>query len=482
MQQEINIWDNLRENYFSILFNNKPQQTSFNYIGSRGSGKTHHIMDFLIKMFLMGRNNIIYIVREKHNDLNDFKQELFPKLSSLGFSITNGPNGNYNEKFGLKNGYNKIIFKALNDKALKPNKGQGAGLPVWTDAENIIVFFEECTQINEKLVNIFTQGLRGNKETNIIKFYAANPWSPLNWFVKRVANFIPENLQEMEEKGFQKFVGKDNKGEQAVFMRNNIYTNAYAPHQLVMEVESYKETNYNYWLICCMGIAGVVGDLIYATNMNKMSPVNYKIMEYQGSFFQGGLDWGDGSSMGASPTTAHFGSINTIYGVDIIAEKTIWNNQGYKHSTTEQIDKIILFYKEQYMIYKKPFKVYVDNAALSDFYQYFNARLSLFGLSVNFVEFLPYSWKNSAPIQMRIDVINLMISSNLYRVDTETCPQLHSALNNSHWVEKEIVNEDTKRYRNHTETHWINSGAEYILGNSIFQFTSKWNTIFDKMR
>lgn len=473
----MNLFSELRTTYFQVLKKEKPTFKNFYYIGSRGSGKTHNVMDEIIKFFVMPHNNIIYIFRENQSDLDNFKAELIPKLEELGFQVKMGIGGNYNAKLNIiSNGFNKIIFKALNAEKMDVNKGKGAGLPVWKDADNIVAFFEECTQMDEKLVNVTIQGLRGHKDTNIIKFFCANPWSPLNWYVKKCNNLLPENLNELETHGYQKLVGDD-----FVVVRNNIYTNPYIQEDLKKELESYKDIDYNMWLICCIGMSGILGDMIYSHNMPKMKDVDYNIVkqDFDGGFFQGGVDWGDGSSIGASPTTCHFGKINLVLGVDVIREKTIWNNQGNKLETNEQIDKVIEFYKGCLLEFKKPFKVYIDNASLSDFYQMFNARLHLHGLDYTMLEFLPTP---KVPIQMRIDVINVMIASGMFRVDKEQCKDLISALNNAHWVENKSNREGTTRVRNHAETHWINSGAEYILANSIYDFKTKWNTIFEKIR
>ena len=475
------LFSELRQTYFEVIKKQPITYKEFNYIGSRGSGKTFRAMDFAIKFFLMNQNNIIYVFRENHSDLDNFKSELIPKLEELGFMVKNGIGGNYNAKLNvISNGYNKIIFKALNAEKMDVKKGKGAGLPVWKDADNIVAFFEETTQMDLDLVNITIQGLRGNKNTNIIKLFCANPWSPLNWYVQKCNKLLPENLNELLTNGFQKYVGKDSKGVNVVVLRNNIYTNEHLQEDLKRELESYKEIDYNMWLVCCVGMSGMIGDLIYATNMNKMKEVDYAMVkEDNGGFFQGGVDWGDGSSIGASPTTIHFGKIHLVLGVDIIREKTIWNNQGQKLETTQQIDKVIEFYRDCYLEYQKPFKVYIDNASLSDFYQMFNARLHLFGLDYTMIEFLPTP---KVPIQMRIDVINVMIASGLYRVDKNSCKDLINALNNAHWVENKSNREGKTRVRNHSETHWINSGAEYILANYIYHFKTKWNTIFEKIK
>lgn len=475
------LYSELKQTYFEMLKGQPITYKEFDFIGSRGSGKTHNSMDYVIKAFFMPKKNIIYVFRENQSDLDNFKAELFPKLEELNFIVKNGIGGNYNAKLNMvSNGYNKIIFKALNAEKMDVNKGKGAGLPIWKDADNIIAFFEECTQIDEDLVNITIQGLRGNKNTNIIKIFCANPWSPLNWYVKKCNNLLKENLNELVANGYQKYVGVDSKGSNVVMVRNNIYTNEYLQEDLKRELESYKNIDYNMWLICCIGMSGSLGELIYATNMNKMKPVDYEhINDNNGGWFQGGLDWGDGSSIGASPTTAHFGKIHLVLGVDIVDEITIWNNQGVKLETNEQIDKIIEFYKKCLLTYGKPFKVFVDNASLSDFYQMFNARLHLHGLDTSLIEFLPTP---KVPIQMRIDVINVMISSGLYRVDKDKCKDLINALNNAHWVENKSPREGVVRVRNHDETHWINSGAEYILANTMYDFKTKWNTIFEKIK
>ncbi len=69
----------------------------------------------------------------------------------------------------------------------------------------------------------------------------------------------------------------------------------------------------------------------------------------------------------------------------------------------------------------KPFRVFVDNAALADFYTMFNAALPRHGLTVNEIEFLP-AYKS--PIDKRIITTNLMICRGMYRIDKDACPDL----------------------------------------------------------
>lgn len=474
--------------FLDVINGIKPKDNEFNFIGSRGSSKTHVVMDCIIGILLLGQNNVIYIFREKHGDLEDFKAELFPKIEAQGIKISSGQGGNFSNKHNtLTYGTNKIVFKALNGERMNIKKGQGAGLTVWPKASNIISFFEECTQIQEELVNVAIQGVRGNKNTNKISLFCANPWSPLNWYVKKCERILPQNLAEIDKNGYQKRVYYDEERKKnVVFIRNCILTNPYLDDDTRNEIESLKNLNYEFWKITARGISGTLGDTIYSNSLMSMKEYSEETFYDKHSYFQGGLDWGDGSSQGASPTAMGFLNINLISGVNAITEKTIWNNRQTmgengtgdvsRYTTDQQIDKTIEFFKEQYIKYQRPFKVFVDNAALSDFYNHFNNRLALHGLTTMHIEFRPAT-KIYNIETVRVPIVNLLLSSGLLKINRENCKDLITALNNATWKENKNPKEGQKRDREHSTTHWIN-WLEYGLDHALKEYQTKWALLF----
>jgi len=455
-----------------------PTHTEFNYIGSRGSSKTYNILFFLACMFLSKKNNIIYICRETYSELDGLKEELFPKLEEMGFPVTQGLNGSYSAgKNTITNGYNKIIFKALNAEKMKVSKGKGAGLPVWTKADNIIGFFEEANQMVKPLIDTFTGSFRGNYKTNKIEIYASNPWDKENWYVKKIIKVLPESLEVLDTIGYQKIIIDDKaRKTKIVYLRNNILTNEHLDSNLRAKLEQHKEVDINYWRISARGISGVLGNMVYANAMNRMVPYNEEMISIANSTFQGGVDWGYGASSGASPSSFHFLSLNAVSGIDVMEEGTLYNNNETILSTEQQIDRIILFFFGMYMKFKRPFKVFLDNQGNivgNTFYTMFNDRLSKVGLNASQIEFLP---ARKTPISERILLTNYLLSNGKLRISPK-CPKLIDALQNTYYIETRSATEGFKQGRNHDHTHWLNSGVEYSLGNFHNTFMQSFGLI-----
>ncbi len=466
--------------YYQILYGVEPCFTEADFIGSRGSGKTHCVLDFLIDMFLMNRKNIIYIFRENESDLENIKSELFPKLEERGFIVKQGVSGNYNGKLNtVNNGYNKIIFKALNAEKMDVSKGKGAGLPVWKTAENIFAFFEEATQIDKKLVDIAIQGLRGNFNTRVYQFFCANPWSKLNWYVKKCNDILLENRDELLKKGFQKrFYFDDKKQKNVLFVRNNIYTNPYLAPDLKAELESYKYVSESDYNICCLGVSGMIGDLVYP-HASKMSNPNWELINSDFANFAGGVDLGDGGSTGASATVAVFGNIDLKNGVDIIADKTWWNNKekADRLGTTELMGEICDFYIEKYKRFKKPFKVWVDNQKWDEA-SAFNAEIEKKGFNVLQIEFVNIvNFKNKYHNDFRVRIMNLMIGDNLVRIDKTNAESTYNAFLSATWENKKKHTEDETRRREHSETHWLHA-TEYMINYNFNYFRQRYSLAF----
>jgi len=72
---------------------------------------------------------------------------------------------------------NKINFIILNEINQKVEKTGGKiGAPIEYDAEYIITFFEEASQLEENLVLNFRQSVRGSNNTQKLFIFASNPW------------------------------------------------------------------------------------------------------------------------------------------------------------------------------------------------------------------------------------------------------------------------------------------------------------------
>ena len=475
----------LEDLYYELVEDKKPTYKTFKLIGSRESGKTYRIVDFLVKAFFQpNKENIIYVFRKEDRGRGDTFTNFCNQIQNLGIQYNIKKNFHKGE-YTLYNGRSRIIFRTINDEKIDIKKGGGAGLPTWLTADNIFAFYEECSHMNGELITVFNSSLRGNINTNIFKFYASNPWDEFNWYVKEMNVMLPENETLLIEQGYQKAIYYDEFSKENVFvLRNSIWINPYVSEDKLNNLFALKRDFPHQYRIQYLGLSGNEEDNIYVANMKDMKEVNWDIVDSEGGYFQGGLDWGNGTSKGGSPTTLHFGKISTLLGVDILDEMTIWNNVGAPLSDNEIMDKSCKFYRNLYNAIQKPFKVYVDNGfgsnnADNSLHRQFQARLRVLGMSEIQIEFVPAI---KPLIDERVQVVNYMLASGLLRIDTNKCNELYKALKSSFWIKKTSPREGTKRERDHTTSHWINSGVEYILGTDFYSFQTNLSAIYTEKR
>ena len=164
----------LLEIYNLIIKKKKVPLLFIKMLSSRFSGKTH-VIEQLFTLLLLQSSSVVYLtyVRARNeNALEGLKQiekilnEIDPNLK---YSI------NKSEKI-IKVGKNILKVETLNEEKVKVRQTGGKiGLSNQTQAEYILAFFEECSQLNEDLVLNYSHSLRGTLQTQIIQIFASNP-------------------------------------------------------------------------------------------------------------------------------------------------------------------------------------------------------------------------------------------------------------------------------------------------------------------
>ncbi|MGL4616607.1 MAG: phage terminase large subunit [Mycoplasmoidaceae bacterium] len=466
--------------------------------GSRFSGKTHSILDFIMKTFLSsqayGVNCVFYIVRKKQNQLNKMKTQMFKDFwSKYNFKVESGAGKNFRggtiNQLQFKN--NVICFETLNNDKIKLADGGAVGGTTWSEADYIFMFFEECSQLNQDLVDQFSDTTRGGINTQKFSFFASNPWKKSHWFTQIMLNNLPEDGLAMEKKGYQFSKKEYIDGQQALFIRNNVLTNPYVPMEQVLKLRGYKEVHLQKYNISYLGLCGVSEGTLYSANLDKMKEIDWGRFRSKGiGKWQVGIDWGEGKSVFASPTTMHLLQVDNVFGAQVYKEYTHWNNGRPGSSSTiskplsqvEQFDKMIRTLIDwQSWIGGMKITCFIDTGASTEFHRMFNDRL------VAYHNISPYQIEcrvadKNVPIEDRVLTTNILLAKGLLRIDRKECPQLIDALENCTQVEVENPTEDGRFMRSHQETHWINSGCEYGLGEYQWTLSKGHSDIYENRK
>lgn len=457
---------------YNIIITRQPLPFKyFKMVASRFSSKTWSI-EQLIALLLIQRNVKVVV-----NYVRARGEDGFKALDNIEDLIRNYTNNQIKPKPNtlkkqVKVHQNKMNLHILNEIKEKAQKSGGKiGINIEYDADYIITFYEEASQLDKDLVENHSQSVRGSNGTRTLFFYASNPWTKTHWLMREFSQFIPEDkyhMEELMERGYNLYF---NEKTETVYFRPRYTLNHHVDSKTAEEIERLKEVNYNKWKIVSLGFSGVQDGALYQASLQKLDG---NINPNMDGYLVGGIDWGDGKSRYGSPTTAYFGIVSIDEGIHILEEYEHWNNRDEVLTTQEQLQRICDFYIKHYKKYGKPITVYIDNAALGDFFKMVQEVLRAKGLTEGQIEFLPaFKPKNTWE---RVETLNMMLSLGILRFDKEQCKSLYKALDNCYEVQKPTPTEEMKRQRSHEWTHWIHA-IEYLIGPYFKEFQSQFPII-----
>lgn len=427
-----------------------------NMLGGRSSGKTFATLVFLsVLAMIPAAGNAIYVFRRTAADSKNLFRDFIERLKD--FDLLQEAYINNSDRYIAINGWH-ITFATLNETTSK-NK---VGFRLWTKANYIIAFFEECSELNYNLVKSAEQSLRGNKDLQVLSIYASNPWTSDHWFVKHFNQHLEEDEINIQQDPYYEFDYDQETKE--LFLRTTYRANPFTNPADIIEFEKWKNIDYSKYRVISLGLSGSVEGAIYARALqNLIEPF------YNGEHFYGGMDWGDGTSSHASDTVCLVGTIDQAEGIDIL-EEFVYNNSIKPLNTEQQIEMIVNWYIEQYKKYQRPFTIFIDNASNRFFYNTFNSifqRIALqHGLYGNELVFAPAT---KHPIWDRVTLVNYMLSAKKIRFDKNVCKDLYNSLKNCYTVLPNKIVEDFNKHRSHEYTHSINA-MEYLM--------SHWHNFF----
>lgn len=431
-------------------------------LSSRESGKTHVIED-ICSLLLCQVQKVIVINFIRSRNLDVKKEQKTIKGHLDEYTGGEGVFSNLGD-MTITMCLNKMNFVTLNEEKEKVQKNGGKiGLPIERQADYIITIFEECSQIDMQLQENLRHSIRGNANTQMLFVYMSNPWILDNWFVQKFLMHLPET-KEMEEELYDRGYNMTfDHYTKSLYFRPRHTLNPYIKQDKVNEIAALKDINYNKWKIVSLGFSGNLRGSIYAASLAKLQTSQKHITHN----FYGGIDWGDGKSAQASASVAYLIGISLAGGIDVYGEYEWWNNKGVVLSTEEQMRRLCKFYIDWYEILKEPIQVYLDNAAVGDFYITFQQVLTRMGYGILQIEFLPaFKPKNTWE---RVETVNALMCLGVLRFNKDTCKGLYKAMENCYEVASPNPTETMKRKRSHEWTHWLNA-LEYGIGIFIKEF------------
>ena len=438
-------------------------------VSSRFSGKTHAVEELFVLLLLQPYKRIVLnYVRARGEDvfkaMDTFESRL---LDFSGGQVKVKPNM---LKKHIKYNQNKINFTVLNEIKEKVSKTGGKiGVPIEYNADYIITFYEEASQLEKELTENHQHSVRGNEKTQKLFIYASNPWMKTHWLISEMARNLPEDEKmekELEERGFN---AKFDKFTKTLYYRPRFSRNYYVEKEQINEIALLKEVNYPKWRIVSLGFSGLLSGSLYGAALEKLNTEVDRVSDMQ---LYGGIDWGDGKSGKASPTIAYIMGISQDHGVHIFEEYEWANNtdKGVK-TTDEQLQSLCEFFFKWHEKRHRKITIFIDNAALGDFFFMAQTMAGKMGYSAAQLEFLP-AYKRINTWE-RVEVVNLLLSLGFLRFHPQDCPGLYEALKNCYEVEKTNPTEEMKRQRSHEWTHWIHA-LEYGIGEYFVWFQMKW--------
>lgn len=436
-------------------------------VSSRFSGKTHAVEQLITLLMLQPYKRIVCnYVRARGEDAFKAMDTIEERILEFsGGEAKVKPNV---QKKHIKWKNNKVNFTILNEIKEKVAKTGGKiGVPIEYNADYIITFYEEASQLEKELVENHRQSVRGHKNTKMLFIYASNPWMKTHWLIEEMARKLPEKEQneaELEDKGYNHYFDKYTK---TLYFRPRWTRNTFLNPDQVKEIDLLKDVNYAKWRIVSLGFSGLLSGSLYGAALKKLN----ENVEYRDDVeLYAGIDWGDGKSAKASPSTAYLVGISQDGGIDVYGEYEWYNNKGEEIDTIEQFKRFVTFIADHPQRKGRKVTAYIDNAAMGDFFQMGNNVAAEMGYE-NEIEFWP-AWKLMNTWE-RVEVLNILIGLGIFRFKREDCPSLYDALENCYEVVKTNPTEEMKRQRSHEWTHWIHA-IEYAIGTWFLFFKERF--------
>lgn len=442
---------------------------SIKMLSARFSGKTYQVEHFIALLMLQKKRKVtINYVRARGDETLKALKTIQTLIGLFTKGIARTKSMQATKQIWLNgNVANFIVLNEIKDKATKTGGKIGANIAYET--EYTITFFEECSQLDKDLVQNFSQSVKSSLMDDInittendldgrqLFIYASNPWVKSHWFVEEFIEKLPETNPmeyELNQRGYNSYFDEETK---TLFFRPRHTLNPFIPPSTKKEIAMMKNVNYNKWRIVSLGFSGSLEKSIYQASLMKLNQkVNYNLF----TPMYGGVDWGDGKSSKASPSTAYISNIDQVHGVNVLEEFTHWNNRGASLTTDQQISQICDFYIKWYNKKGIPITVFIDDASLKGFETMFQTMLRTKGYFAQQIEFLPaFKPKNTWE---RVETLNVMLALGILRFEKSVCPELYKALENCYEVVKQNPSENSRRERSHEYTHWIHA-LEYMI-------------------
>ena len=271
--------------------------------GSRKSGKTLSIVEFLINNIIYGftkeKKYAVLVFRKEQKDIHDsIWTEYKNKLEQYEINY-------FENQTRYKIFYNSsiITFHSLHDRNQKKKKLSGfASLHKYN---GVFIHLEEAHEYNQADIEDIKEAIRGND--NIVWIYSFNPWSLSTYIVNRANTFLPFNLNQLKTNFYQIVTLKDK-----LVHYTNYKINELLPQTDKDYLNELEKLNPNRALTACYGYYGIEQGTIYSHTLDKIS--NY-IPKERLYWYAGGIDFGfrqDATCLILIGTEQNFNTLNVL--------------------------------------------------------------------------------------------------------------------------------------------------------------------------
>ena len=445
-----------------------------NLDGGRKSGKSLNVALFLAKAMCVVDEKEEWIktsaivIKKQANSLPDVweeytamtKDELIVPKTKISWMRWNYPNGNY------------VKFKAWVDKE---GRKQGAG---WSslEGEYVFIILEEAYEFSAKDRQDIREAIRAkNKNAKILTFCICNPWQPLNPYIQMLDQYLPYNVKELRNKGYQFKIQKvnelrdvgivhpDYKPETHLFIHTNWRINNFLSKTDINSITLVWKYNKPEAPTTDFGMPGYSEQFCYGANLQNIQDA---IFEPKKCWVCGG-DEGLGGKASGGKTSFTFAGYNPGEYLDIY-DLYVWDNHSYEKKTANEIAvEVVDFYiNNRNRYYDRTgitidlIEVRVDKCAIA-FINQLNHEAEKRGITwLNFISC------SKRPINDRIMVLNCLLYDLKFRLDKSRCQPLIEELSQAVWDDK-----GQKPKRKDKNDHSINAmeyGFEPVM-NLMFE-------------
>lgn len=369
--------------------------------GGRGSGKTRGCVEFALYFLTKFKGIRFLIVKTQGTELDELWTDMVHLLQDVkGININDTK-----KRIKLPNG-NLVKMYSINPQFLKHPK---VGLSTFINYKATILLYDEVYSLPEFIIKNFNLSVRSGDQKNhqVITLYTFNPWNKSNPHVAYFRHHLKENEKLLLTKGIQI---QEYPEKKAIFIRTNYRWGQFLSERDIREIEAEKLISYRRWKVLSLGMDGANEGGIFETSLPEMRA---PITNFDYSKLSIGIDWGD-SVLKAGGKNVAVAVMMNLYQQQIeVVDDNLLDNSLLRWNDTQLMMNQIKWCSNIAKKYNRDnVTVWIDNASHKSFYEIWqNLAHQMNITNLNFQPITNTYKVQKVPIQLRIDIINFLISN-----------------------------------------------------------------------